>query len=236
MKFKNLNIIFGKLCEYFIPSNNRRKNCDNCQHEEKNSSSKPTIKSMEIIEYRKNNPCLTGQAIALKFGVSRERIRQILAQANLQTKRTVQTYYCNGCGTQIKKNNLSGYCLKCLGENRRVSLVCDVCGKLFIRNQEQILSKGQPHTGYYCSRRCFGIWTAKHYGFEVHPENRGYLKWDYELIWRKYSIDKVNRWQISKQLNIPPASIYHIINSIKSLPTQEAVDKFIKDHTLEAKS
>jgi len=57
-------------------------------------------------------------------------------------------------------------------ECRRVTLVCDSCGKEFPLSRTVYnvrLRRGYKHS--FCSRRCVGRYTGKEFGFAKHPYN-----------------------------------------------------------------
>ena len=51
-----------------------------------------------VIQERTAYPCATLQQIADKYGITKERVRQILASANLATRHRKPGYICNNCG------------------------------------------------------------------------------------------------------------------------------------------
>jgi predicted Zn-ribbon and HTH transcriptional regulator len=118
----------------------------------------------KVIELRKSTPCLTLKEVGDKLGVTGERVRQILKKAEMPTYHYFIKRYCSKCGARIDKNNQSNLCRKCkIGQNK-VPLVCDQCGNLFYREPRDVLRRSQPHTGYYCSRQCYGKHFGTHYG------------------------------------------------------------------------
>lgn len=126
----------------------------------------------KAIELRKATPCLTLQEVGDKLGVSRERVRQLLNRAELPTMHYKVTNRCSKCGVEVPKSNRSGLCKECKEESHRVPLICDQCGELFYRGQHQVISQSQPHTGYYCSRQCYGKYFGIHYGRGRQPKDK----------------------------------------------------------------
>ena len=118
----------------------------------------------KVIELRKVTPCLTLKEVGDKLGVTGERARQILKKAEMPTYHYFIKRYCSKCGAKIAKDNQNGLCRKCgIGKNL-VPLICGQCGTLFYRQPRDVMNKSQPHTGYYCSRQCYGKYFGQHYG------------------------------------------------------------------------
>ena len=122
-----------------------------------------------LIALRQANPCLTLQAVGDKYGITKERVRQVLKGAGQPTRR----YYpskevlCLNCGQATKRER---YCSdKCWHEYTHPLMECSYCGTLFRRNAKQIISQlsyGHKKTHLFCSKRCQGKWLAQHYGFK----------------------------------------------------------------------
>lgn len=131
------------------------------------------------------SPEATLKQIAAKFGITRERVRQILAKANLPTRHRTpgKSYYaCNNCGRVFPPHGsrspnifCSWECFKLYHQaNKFATLACDECGKLFKLRYTQLSARvkhGQKH--FFCSRSCNGRSVGKNYGFSAHPENAG---------------------------------------------------------------
>ena len=129
-------------------------------------------KSRAIIEYRKKNPCLDMQTIASRFGVSRERIRQILKKAHVATSKAgwSRSSKCPQCGGPRYSK---GLCMKCSKANHRIQVSCSYCGNLTEKTIFHVTyctsKRGYNH--FFCNRLCQGKWFAENYGFTAHPEN-----------------------------------------------------------------
>ena len=134
--------------------------------------------TLEVLRLRRENPCLTGAAIAFRVSRSRQRVAEILALAGETNSHWKQHYVCLQCGKVIKLNGQKGkgplFCSRaCRHAYSQVSLICDQCGKMFQRcasfileyafRQNHPLRKGQPRQGFYCSRICYGKWFGQHY-------------------------------------------------------------------------
>jgi hypothetical protein len=119
----------------------------------------------KAIELRKATPCLTLQQIGDKLGVTRERVRQLLNKGEMPTKHYHYNskLHCAKCGKKLFAPSKSGLCQGCWA-SPLVPLICDQCGKLFYRRQLRILNPRQPHTGFYCSKQCYGVHFGTHYG------------------------------------------------------------------------
>ena len=66
----------------------------------------------------------------------------------------------------------------------QLNVVCDQCGKEFIRRRSQVIRN--PH--HFCGKECRARWRGLHHGFHVHPENcmKTVRKYDYDAIWQKH--------------------------------------------------
>jgi hypothetical protein len=124
-------------------------------------------KTLEILEYSRKYPCHSNQIIATKFGLSRERIRQIKGIDNLGNYRSIIAKPCLGCGVKIRSVNKTGYCRKCLSEIRNITLECVNCGKLFLRERSKVLINHfgdiKVPTKYFCSLDCRIKYQHTHY-------------------------------------------------------------------------
>ncbi len=113
-----------------------------------------------VIQIRQANPCATLQDIGNKVGITRERVRQILQTAQLDTYHYRPTYICNQCGEPISreratKNKL--YCSSdCLKQSSRITLPCSYCGTLVTRKVSDFICHKKNHV--FCNRHCFGKW------------------------------------------------------------------------------
>ncbi len=116
--------------------------------------------SIEIAKMRHDNPCLTLQQIGNKYGISRERVRQVLAKQGAITKHYHEKilYTCLNCGKVTP--NKSGICSKkCKTDYNQITLICDNCGKLFNRVKNDIIraSNNENYKGHqFCNNTCFG--------------------------------------------------------------------------------
>jgi hypothetical protein len=126
----------------------------------------------KVIELRRASPCATLQEIGDKVGLSRERVRQILAKEELSTNHCVVNRDCSECGKHIRSNNKTGMCDDCLYKMNAIPLVCsnENCGKLFYRRKYIILRNVRRYPGKYvfCSKKCQGEHLSKHSGFNSH--------------------------------------------------------------------
>jgi transcription elongation factor Elf1 len=130
----------------YVPDNSRNKN--------------KGINFQIVINLRKASPCMTLQAIGNKCGgISRERVRQILKQAELKTAhyKIPKAHPCLKCG-KITTNKLF-CCLKCFKEYHNISVICSGCGKLFKLSMSDLIARVNRHIKQeelYCSTKCYG--------------------------------------------------------------------------------
>lgn len=181
-----------------------------------------TPREQSIIDTRLHNPCATLQQIGDKYGISRERVRQILYRNKVRTSRlsTRKTYTCNHCGNQFKSSNPRMFCsIKCYSNSRRVWLICSECGGLIHRMQSLMYRYDNPKVHrdkntVFCNRVCQGKYLGKHYGFPIQV-NREYRKGtSYQDLIPEIKVrfnlgEKAN--QIAKSLNIPGGTIYYLL-------------------------
>lgn len=122
-------------------------------------------------------PTGASSALAREFGVSRQRVSQIVKALEVEVIRQAQIrarrFCAGGCGKNIGQSK-NDFCLDC----RRVTLTCDRCHAEFRRPIGQIRArasnKGAKGQANYCSRECQqAAWRAnlKTYG----RNNRGRL-------------------------------------------------------------
>jgi hypothetical protein len=142
------------------------------------SSGRKTGSRELVIKKRELNPCATIQQIGDEFGISRERVRQILASENLPTRHWVQRrFICNNCGMTFTRarNKSRIFCsAKCKKEYYHATLRCDACGQLY--SIPYFLVQGCIRLGcqhFYCSASCSKRTIGKEFGFAAHPENTG---------------------------------------------------------------
>ena len=150
--------------------------CPNCHSMLWGRDRKPHPKGENFnraLELRKTTPCLTLQEVGDKLGVTRERARQLLKAGEMPTKHYHYNSkcHCAKCGKKLKVPSQSGLCHDCWA-TPLVPLICDQCGVLFYRRQAQVLNPCQPHTGYYCSRQCYGKYFGIHYGRGRQPKDK----------------------------------------------------------------
>ncbi len=121
-----------------------------------------------IIQERKDGPYLTLQQIAAKFGISRQRVEQILKQEGLPTKRLYLKHPCKQCGNEIPLNQK--FCnRKCHREFCKITLVCNECETVFKRRRSDALGTlrkprtlGAPVKLWFCTKQCQGKHIIKY--------------------------------------------------------------------------
>ena len=135
-----------------------------------------------VVRMRKLNPCATTVQIGNKYGVSGERVRQILKEESLPTKHFKQTYICNYCGEIITSCNKKfcnvDHLMKYTQVHGYAELVCDECGKTFERRlylvRHNLIT---DHANYiFCGNPCKIKWIAKNYKLINHSKNKEGVK------------------------------------------------------------
>jgi hypothetical protein len=130
----------------------------------------------KLAKMRWMNPCATLQELSDSFGVTRERIRQVLNELELPTKHYSEKKMvsCLQCGSPIKEGK--EFCnLKCQNAYNTILITCSQCGKLMERKACQtLLTESRMKLGYkgnfFCSKRCQGFWLAEKHGYGVDGE------------------------------------------------------------------
>ena len=181
----------------------------------------PNAHRVQVI--RQRNPCMTTTEIGLTVGLTRERVRQILAGAGLRTRRQpLLVGYCTQCGKELYGYRYSRmkeprFCgPDCRRAYAYIDLVCDNCGRLFKRRATLVLLAqtrlGYKGTGLYCGRRCLGLHVARAYGFLAHPENTGKRKYDYAAVKRLRETGWTFR-RLAEHFGMPnPSVAWHIVH------------------------
>lgn len=127
-----------------------------------------------------NNENWTLEKIGRRFGVTKERARQVLQACGVNTDGRVRTHeqkICKICGRRysVLKSDLTfrsrGICSqKCWRPRVFVGVTCSECGhKMRIpKRRFKVNTSGL----FFCNRICQGRYAGRHYGFIEHPENR----------------------------------------------------------------
>ena len=185
-----------------------------------------------IVAAYKRTPQLTLEEIGQEFGVSRQRVHQILQKEGVDTHH-VTIRICSSCGKKLDSKPKSGLCRECGKKSTIATLTCVECGVTFPR--KRALAKRKKSGGVFCSRHCHGIYVAKHFGFIAHPENAGrhdggssqYL----HLIPEAVALAKEGCWlaEIGRRLNIErPIYRKEFLNVLRSqvvIPQKPRKDK-----------
>ena len=115
-----------------------------------------TERTRMILALRRQNPQLTGADIGRLVGVSRERVRQVLQEEQLVTRKS---YKCTQCG----KYFVEGYNYElCSSECRRAKyyspIKCVTCGTMFwrLKSVVRIRERRPEYTSklQFCSMSC----------------------------------------------------------------------------------
>ena len=168
---------------------------------------------LRMTEARTKSPCGAADLLAAIFGEDADKVR---AKFGLPLKRK-----CPICGSYLRK----GRCNRphSTGRGRRVTIACDECGKHFERLEKRVIweanhatsliPEGKQH--YFCNRKCYGKWFAKHYGFQAHPENACYRgnprHHDYDIVWQKHIETGFGCRRLGRLLNIPEGTVSFIL-------------------------
>lgn len=172
MSIENRNLFECKVCGYkWFSKLTNQSICPNCRsYIWRDGTRKSRLglnrspKTLEIENYARQNPCVPITKLGEKFGVTRERIRQIKTRAGIKNNsRDFKGKHCLQCGRKLPQINKGGFCNKCRRAGGIIPLICDECGKLFYRRKGHILNYYREH--YFCSNKCKGKFVGTHYGF-----------------------------------------------------------------------
>ena len=154
--------------------------------------------------------------IGRQIGISRQRVYRILRDEGLPTKhliikRQTKCYACPVCGT-ISKSKFC--CDECKNRWTSIPIVCSECGKLFFRSRRVLIANYKRCQGFlFCSKQCSGKWLSDQYGFERYPEHKWRKrKYDWDAIWKLHKETDYGHKNLSKQLDIPTATIASILH------------------------
>ena len=127
------------------------------------------IRAQAIVNLRLTNPCATLQQIGTEVGLTRERVRQILSQNELETKAFKQHYLCLNCQQLLRYTSRSHsknekYCSRqCQYDYTHIQIACELCGKLKVYALSDVLYRLRKRcvNHFFCSHHCTGIWLGK---------------------------------------------------------------------------
>ena len=108
-----------------------------------------------VAQLRKDNPDMTLKTIGEKVGLSRERIRQILASENLSTRSVTEVQRrafkpfprCETCNLPTKAHNRK-YC------SNECRFACYRCGKENTIETSQYKKRAKYYNHMHCSKSC----------------------------------------------------------------------------------
>lgn len=179
------------------------------------------MNSEGVIEERARSPCATLQQIGDRFGITRERVRQVLKRGGKDTCNAKFRYYkehprtiCPDCGGV--KGGSAQRCWRCWQKSRLIPVACSYCGQITMRNAKRVINDIQKGAKYFfCNHHCRGKWLGHNHGFR--PGNRitKPRKWDYELVWQTHLDTGYGLSRLSRLLNIPRQSIGGILRKMR---------------------
>jgi len=106
----------------------------------------PSPQSLKIVAYVREHPGACQSDLARRFGVSRQRVHQILSSRGLTSrdrKRSLRA---------LRRPKVL---------TRTIYVRCFVCGALVARGRDDLLRTKRT----FCGRRCLGAYAGTHYGF-----------------------------------------------------------------------
>lgn len=119
------------------------------------------ILKLKVKRSRRNNPCYTLRQIGEQYGVTRERVRQILKEEGLRTKAVGTLYYktsnprfCLNCG-KVRLDSRKNFCSrKCQKEYLTIQVACTQCDTLFPLLQGAVKTRVKNYKNIFCSHSC----------------------------------------------------------------------------------
>ena len=134
---------------------------------------------------------------------------------------SVNKYKCLNCGKIVYRTSPVRFCS---GECRRkyniIQVSCSECGALFPLGRYDLNDRTKNHkiSEIFCSRKCFGRYVGRNYGFGAHPEHCSIKarsrKWNYGEIKRIRQLTGWGATRISRYLSIPESSVGKILRKI----------------------
>lgn len=125
------------------------------------------IRKSIILELKQKNPNWSLRQIAYEVGVSRQYVFKIIGKQGKNLNST-PVKNCIYCGDEFKSYN-SFYCSRnCQINSKQVIMTCCICGKVFSELKSQAVArlKRSKSKKIYCSKKCFGKFIGKTYGFK----------------------------------------------------------------------
>ena len=115
-------------------------------------------KRLEIIHLRENFPELTLREIGEKVDLTRERVRQILTDANLNTKSSARISaplpLCATCNKTLRNRRLKFCSQKCQYPNGQTTFQCSTCGISQTVMTSIYKARMKRNSTMNCSRTC----------------------------------------------------------------------------------
>ncbi|MCK9369960.1 hypothetical protein M0R04_08660 [Candidatus Dojkabacteria bacterium] len=191
--------------------------------------------SLRIIKFAKENPCFNRSKIANHYNISRERVRQILSSAGVNTRHLQppkQPKLCK-CGNVITDKYYK-YCKKC----REVKLRCVNCNKLFKRHLSDInyRVKVNYNNNFLCSNKCKGEFLSK-----TKKQNnynaiwKMHLKTGYGNVKLQKLFPQCSRATISRILHYYRGDLFKIIDGKKVYIPQQNSTTLVEIKNMEKK-
>lgn len=153
-----------------------RKFCDiSCQWPNRTNNA-----SQLIIDYRQSNPNMTLVEIGDLVGVSKERVRQILAKANIETRSTNRIPKslpnCKNCGKPVPSRGRLYCSNECQHPNGKTKINCHYCDKEIILRSAEYRTRIQRARYIHCSKECLAESqrgrTKNNYRNEIYQEDQ----------------------------------------------------------------
>lgn len=158
---------------------------DNAVIKESKLGNKVSSKTYKIITYRKEHPEESYTGIGIVFGISKQRVSQILNSYNKSTL---------------------------VLEDKPITLTCYECGEKFTRLESEILKRKQKNLKHsFCGKTCAGKCLAREHGYPKGnwPSTK---KIDWDKVVEMYKT--MTATEIADKLSIDSSSVGRICRSV----------------------
>jgi len=132
---------------------------------------KNTALRQDLVSFKKRNPCYNLSHIGDKFGLTKERVRQILSSEGIDTTLYNPKKMCRQCGDR-KEEGQRLYCKKCADDRKYISVRCPQCHRLFRREAYYVIYYNPDHM--FCTRNCQSLFVKNSHHkrlFKHHPRS-----------------------------------------------------------------
>ena len=130
---------------------------------------------------------------------------------------------CLQCRGYIK--NRKSFCSsQCQYDYTHIELECPECGQIFRRKQSYVkkrvakpsINNGKLQKRFYCSRRCFGQYWGRNYGFGTRHGYHRPRKWNWDLVLHIQRETGYGAWRLSRLTGVPISTVSMILRKSRT--------------------